>query len=99
MSDYSQGPTPAPLVEQPITWAYVVNRLIPGPVIVVSMLLIFGFFGAYVLVWADKDTKALDLMNGALIAGFAGAWGYWLGSSRGSAVKDQTVARLSQRRP
>ena len=85
------------LVVQPVTWAYVVNRLIPGPRVAVTHLVLLGFFGAYGLNYTAKDTKALDLMNGALIAGFAGAWGYWLGSSQGSAVKDQAIARLSQR--
>ena len=70
------------LVVQPVTWAYVGHRLIPRPQVAVTLLVLLGFFAAYGLNYMAKDTKALDLMNGALIAGFAGAWGYWLGSAR-----------------
>jgi len=32
-------------------------------------------------------------MKGAMIAGFGAAYGYWLGSSRGSAEKSEILSR------
>jgi len=39
--------------------------------------------------WALGANPDDDTMKGALIAGFAGAWGYWLGSSQGSAKANE----------
>lgn len=58
----------------------------------ISAVVVLGFFAAYVLNWWRNDTKALDLMNGALIAQFTGAVGYWLGSSRGSDAKTAVMS-------
>lgn len=44
------------------------------PRFVIAYTIIIGFAVAYI--WNPSDT-----MNGALIAAFAGAWGYYLGSS------------------
>jgi len=49
------------------------------PRLLITLLLI-GLFA-----WAYSANTDDDTMKGALIAAFAGAWGYWLGSSRGSA--------------
>ena len=49
------------------------------PRLLITLLLI-GLFA-----WAYSEDPDDDTMKGALIAAFAGAWGYWLGSSRGSA--------------
>lgn len=49
------------------------------PRLLITLLLI-GLFA-----WAYSANTGDDTMKGALIAAFAGAWGYWLGSSRGSA--------------
>jgi len=49
---------------------------------------IIGLFAAAYFREADSDTR--KLMIGALIAGFAGAWGYYLGSS-------STAARANDR--
>jgi hypothetical protein len=65
----------------------------------VTAAVIGGFFMAYVLNWFQGDTEALNLMNGALIAAFAGAWGYWLGSSSGSDSKTNTISDLVSRDP
>lgn len=44
------------------------------PRFVIAYTIVLGFAAAYV--WNPSET-----MNGALIAAFAGAWGYYLGSS------------------
>jgi hypothetical protein len=54
----------------------------------VSLALIGLFAFAYVSNPAD------ELMKGALIAGFSAGYGYWLGSSRGSAVKSRQLEQL-----
>ncbi len=48
------------------------------PRFVISYSIILLFAGAYIY---NPDAT----MNGALIAAFAGAWGYWIGSSSGAA--------------
>lgn len=42
-------------------------------------LMVIGLFG-----WVVFADPADETIRGALIAGFAGAWGYYLGSSRGT---------------
>lgn len=51
---------------------------ITSPQFVISYSIILLFSGAYIY---NPDAT----MNGALIAAFAGAWGFWLGSSTSSA--------------
>lgn len=58
------------------------------PRFVVAYTIILGFAAAYI--WNPSET-----MNGALIAAFAGAWGYYLGSSNSSnAVREQVGKAL-----
>lgn len=47
------------------------------PKFVIAYTIVIGFAAAYVY-------NPSDTMNGALIAAFAGAWGYYLGSSNSS---------------
>jgi hypothetical protein len=61
----------------------------------VSAIVVLGFFAAYALNWWRNDQKALDLMNGAMIAQFTGVVGYWLGSSRSSDAKSGTIETLA----
>lgn len=57
------------------------------PKFLVSLILICLFGYAY---FAETDRDVRNLLVGALIAGFSGAWGYWLGSSNSSnKVRDQ----------
>lgn len=65
----------------------------------VTVALILGFFAAYTLNALRNDNEAMNLMNGALIAAFAGAWGYWLGSSSASSAKDATITTLATKGP
>ncbi len=54
-----------------------------NPRFIVAYTIIMGFAVAYI-------HRPSDTMNGALIAAFAGAWGYYLGSSNGtSQIRDQ----------
>lgn len=68
------------------------------PKFVIAYTIILGFAAAYV-------SNPSDTMNGALIAAFAGAWGYYLGSSNSSnVVRDQVgkaldIAAASQPTP
>lgn len=58
------------------------------PKFVIAYTIIIGFAAAYV--WNPSET-----MNGALIAAFAGAWGYYLGSSNSSnQVREQVGKAL-----
>ena len=67
------------------------DRLDPRFLIAVTIIALFAI--AF-LREADKDTR--NLMVGALIAAFAGAWGYYLGSSnsaqRAGDRQDQALA-------
>lgn len=56
------------------------------PKLALSFLLIAMFAGAYAYDPAD------EAMKGAMIAAFAAAYGYWLGSSSGSARKTDLMA-------
>jgi hypothetical protein len=58
------------------------------PKFVIAYTIILGFAAAYV-------NRPDDTMNGALIAAFAGAWGFYLGSSNSSnQVRDQVGKAL-----
>lgn len=49
------------------------------PKFVIAYTIILGFAAAYI-------SNPSETMNGALIAAFAGAWGFYLGSSSGQSV-------------
>ena len=58
------------------------------PKFAIAYTIILGFAAAYI--WNPSET-----MNGALIAAFAGAWGYYLGSSNSSnQVREQVGKAL-----
>lgn len=63
-----------------------IERLI-DPRFIVSLIVMAIF------AWAFGANPADDTMKGALIAGFAGAWGYWLGSSRGAQSQSENVSK------
>jgi len=52
-----------------------------------TFTLIALFAGAYF-----RETQPDQMMKGAMIAAFAAAYGYWLGSSSGSRSKDELLA-------
>jgi hypothetical protein len=56
------------------------------PRFVIAYTIIALFAGAYVF-------NPSDTMNGALIAAFAGAWGWYLGSSSGAAKGAENTAK------
>lgn len=56
------------------------------PKFAIAYTIILGFAAAYI--WNPSET-----MNGALIAAFAGAWGYYLGSSNSSNVVREQVGK------
>lgn len=59
----------------------------------IALIIIAGFFVVYFL---DPDDAT---MKGALIAAFAGAWGYYLGSSQGAHENREILNReLAARR-
>lgn len=58
------------------------------PKFVIAYTIVLGFGAAYI-------HEPSETMNGALIAAFAGAWGYYLGSSNSSnAIRDQVGKAL-----
>lgn len=58
------------------------------PKFLIAYTIILGFAAAYIY-------NPSETMNGALIAAFAGAWGYYLGSSNSSnAVREQVGKAL-----
>lgn len=65
---------------------------------IISLVLVVGFFLAFTLLLlgkpqSDPGTAAmLNILVGSLAAGFASTVGYWLGSSAGSARKDDLLA-------
>lgn len=56
------------------------------PKFIIAYTIIGGFFTAYIF-------NPSETMNGALIAAFAGAWGYYLGSSNSSNVVREQVGK------
>lgn len=52
-------------------------------------LSIIGVFGVAYFIRKDPD------MDGALIAAFAGSWGYWLGSSSGASKANDRLANAT----
>lgn len=56
------------------------------PKFIVAYTIILGFAGAYI-----HDPS--ETMTGALIAAFAGAWGYYLGSSNSSSQVREQVGK------
>lgn len=68
---------------------------------IVSALVIFLLGGVTALVvtrtgpLADWQVTYLNQLGGGVIAAFSTVVGYWVGSSRGSAWKDRTIADLT----
>lgn len=56
------------------------------PKFIIAYTIIVGFAAAYVY-------NPSETMNGALIAAFAGAWGYYLGSSNSSNIVREQVGK------
>ncbi len=56
------------------------------PRFVIAFTIILLFAGAYIF-------HPSETMNGALIAAFAGAWGFYLGSSSGAAKNADNVGK------
>lgn len=56
------------------------------PKFLIAYTIIAGFFIAYIF-------NPSETMNGALIAAFAGAWGYYLGSSNSSNMVREQVGK------
>ena len=56
------------------------------PRFMIAYTIILAFFVAYAF-------HPSDTMNGALIAAFAGAWGFYLGSSSGSLINREQVGK------
>lgn len=57
------------------------------PKFIIAYTIILGFAAAYIF-------NPSETMNGALIAAFAGAWGFYLGSSNGSQVVREQMGKV-----
>lgn len=74
-------------------------KWLPDPKVCIAFAIIFMFAMAYF-----QTPTPDDVMKGALIAAFAGAWGFYLGSSKGAAenrdqinkTTDTAIAALAQ---
>lgn len=68
----------------------------------VVSIIVMGLFGFVivhaVMVRALPDNQVIMLLIGTLTAAFTGVIGYWLGSSRGSAQKDERLAAIARGR-
>lgn len=75
----------------PIAWAPVV----------VSVVIVAGFFACLVLLfimpqaWDERTAGLVNMLFGALTLSFGQVCNYWLGSSRGSAAKDERAAQTA----
>lgn len=58
----------------------------PQLIVTISLIVLFG------LAYAANPQD--EMMKGAMIAGFAAAYGYWLGSSSGSKSSGDTIRKL-----
>ena len=88
MTDTSGGasaPAAAP-ARAPAPW------WLPDTKAVIALSIIGLFAWAYI-------SHPTDIMGGALIAAFAGAWGYYLGSSKGAAEVRQQVGQALDKLP
>lgn len=57
--------------------------------IIISIMILVAFFAA--TAYKLEMGQDAELEIGALIAAFAAVWGYWLGSSEGSARKTELL--------
>ncbi len=67
--------------------------------IVVSVLVTIAFLVALGVAYLSKDQSNLGLLIGAVIAQFSGVVSYWVGSSVGSAKKDDVLSNMAQGPP
>ena len=70
--------------------------------VVVSSIVVIGFIVITVMYMTQKLNGAavpeiLSILLGALAANFTAVVGYWIGSSSGSASKDQTIQNLAHK--
>ena len=61
--------------------------------IAVSVLTLITFAGCLVVAYLKQDQTSIALLVGAVVANASTAVSYWLGSSSGSAKKDDTIAQ------
>ena len=57
----------------------------------IVVLLVFGMFA-----WSYGESPDDETMRGALIAAFAAAWGYYLGSSRSTTETRQQISEATE---
>lgn len=57
---------------------------------VIGLILVLGFMAAYF-----REATPDQMMKGALVGAFATAYGYWLGSSKGSSDKNTALSQLA----
>lgn len=70
--------------------------------IVVSTVVVCGFIGVTLLYMTQKLSggavpEILSILLGALATNFTAVVGYWIGSSSGSAAKDQALAKVAEK--
>jgi hypothetical protein len=63
--------------------------------LIVSLYAMTIFAGIVVLVYFSKDTASFQQVTGAATAMIIAVTGYWVGSSRGSDKKSDTIAAIA----
>jgi hypothetical protein len=75
------------------------ENTLAAAIVSVAVVLLLGIVTALVVArstpLADWQVTYLNQLGGGVIAAFSTVVGYWVGSSRGSAWKDRTIADLT----
>lgn len=70
---------------------------------IISLVIVVGFFGVLMTllaverVWDERATTLINVVLGALTAGFVQVVNYWLGSSAGSKRSGDAVRAIAER--
>ncbi len=62
----------------------------------VSVLIVGALFLALMIAWKSGDNTSLSIIIGGIMTQFANVVGYYIGSSVGSAKKDEVLTKLAQ---
>lgn len=76
------------------------ERMMVSVQIIISVIIVGGFFARLILSqFFETPTsmqRSADTFDGALIGAFSAVIGFWIGSSRSSEKKDQTIAETAK---
>ncbi len=64
--------------------------------LIISVLVVGAFLAALAVAFVSHDATNLTLLIGAVVTQLGNVVGYWIGSSIGSARKDEVLTNLAQ---